>query len=114
MSKVKLTPSEVKTTSLQAFASQLRAWRQQASWTQVELGYQLGYSASLISGVESMDKPPTADFARACDKAFRTPGFAEETGTPGTFLTFYELVAHGIGELVLRARVGRRVHGCLI
>ena len=83
MPKVKLMPSEVKTTSLQAFAAQLRAWRQHAGWTQVELGHQMGYSASLISGVESMDKPPTADFASACDKAFRTPGFAEETGTPG-------------------------------
>ena len=83
MPKVKLTPSEVKTTSLQAFASQLRAWRQQADWTQVELGHQMGYSASLISGVESMDKPPTGDFARACDKAFRTPGFSEEPGRQG-------------------------------
>ena len=93
MSKVKTTPSDVKTTSLQACASQLRAWRQQAGWTQVELGQKMGYSASLISGVESMDKPPTADFAQACDKAFGTRGFGEETGTPGTFMTFYELVA---------------------
>lgn len=91
--KVKKTPSDVKTTSLQAFAAQLRAWRQQRGWSQVELGQAMGYSASLISGVESMDKPPTADFARACDLAFGTPGFDEQTGTPGTFVTFYELVA---------------------
>jgi len=116
MSKVKATPSEVKTTSLQAFAAQLRAWRQQAGWTQVELGHQLGYSASLISGVESMDKPPTADFARACDKAFRTPGFAEETGTPGTFVTFYELVAREaypafFAPVVPFEREAVRIHG---
>jgi transcriptional regulator with XRE-family HTH domain len=116
MSKVKLTPSEVKTTSLQAFAAQLRAWRQQAGWTQVELGHQLGYSASLISGVESMDKPPTGDFARACDKAFRTPGFAEEIGTPGTFMTFYELVAREaypafFAPVVPFEREAVRIHG---
>ena len=116
MSKVKTTPSEVKTTSLQAFAAQLRAWRQQAGWTQVELGHQLGYSASLISGVESMDKPPTADFARACDKAFQTPGFAEETGTPGTFMTFYELVAREaypafFAPVVPFERDAVRIHG---
>jgi transcriptional regulator with XRE-family HTH domain len=116
MSKVKATPSEVKTTSLQAFAAQLRAWRQQAGWTQVELGHHLGYSASLISGVESMDKPPTADFARACDKAFQTPGFAEETGTPGTFMTFYELVAREaypafFAPVVPFERDAVRIHG---
>ncbi len=83
MPKVKTTPSEVKTTSLHAFAAQLRAWRQQMGWTQVELGRKMGYSASLISGVESMDKPPTAEFAAACDKAFGTPGSSEEPGTPG-------------------------------
>lgn len=116
MPKVKLTPSEVKTTSLQAFAAQLRAWRQQAGWTQVELGHQMGYSASLISGVESMDKPPTGDFARACDKAFRTPGFAEEAGTPGTFMTFYELVAREaypafFAPVVPFEREAVRIHG---
>ena len=116
MPKVKLTPSEVKTTSLQAFAAQLRAWRQQAGWTQVELGHKLGYSASLISGVESMDKPPTGDFARACDKAFQTPGFAEETGTPGTFMTFYELVAREaypafFAPVVPFEREAVRIHG---
>jgi transcriptional regulator with XRE-family HTH domain len=71
--------SEVKTTSLAAFASQLRAWRRQMEWTQVQLGDKIGYSASLISGIETMDKEsPTAPFAKACDHAFSTPGtFAE-------------------------------------
>jgi transcriptional regulator with XRE-family HTH domain len=83
MPKVRASRSEVKTTSLAAFASQLRAWRQRSGWTQVELGTKMGYSASLISGVESMDKPPTAEFAAACDAAFATPGFDEATGRPG-------------------------------
>jgi transcriptional regulator with XRE-family HTH domain len=38
----------MKTTSLTAFASQLRAWRQQMGWTQVEAADKLGYSASLV------------------------------------------------------------------
>lgn len=79
--------------SAEAFASQLRAWRKRANWTQVEPGEEIGYSASLISAVESMDKPPSADFAWALDKVFDTPGFDEQTGTPGTFMTLYELVA---------------------
>ena len=116
MPKVKTTSSEVKTSSLQAFAAQLRAWRQRAGWTQVELGQQMGYSASLISGVESMDKPPTADFAGACDKAFQTPGFAEETGTSGTFMTLYELVAREaypafFAPVVPFEREAVRIHG---
>jgi transcriptional regulator with XRE-family HTH domain len=81
---VETSVPDVKTTSLAAFASQLRAWRQQMSWTQVEMGGKLGYSASLVSGVETMDKAPTADFAARCD---------EVVSTPGTFATLQELVA---------------------
>ena len=66
--------SEMKTTSLAAFASQLRAWRQQIGWTQVEAADKLGYSASLISGIETLDKTPSADFAARCDTAFGMPG----------------------------------------
>jgi transcriptional regulator with XRE-family HTH domain len=116
MPKVKPTKSEVKTTSLAAFASQLRAWRLRAGWTQVELGQKMGYSASLISGVESMDKPPTADFARACDEAFGTPGFDEAAGAAGTFMTFYELVAREaypafFAPVVPFEREAVRIHG---
>jgi transcriptional regulator with XRE-family HTH domain len=74
----------MKTTSLAAFASQLRAWRQQLNWTQVEAADKLGYSASLVSGIETMDKTPTADFAARCDTVF---------ATPGTFATMRDLVA---------------------
>ena len=76
--------SEMKTTSLAASASQLRAWRQQMNWTQVEAADKLGYSASLVSGIETMDKTPTADFAARCDTVF---------ATPGTFATMRDLVA---------------------
>lgn len=76
--------SDVKTTSLAAFASQLRSWRLRMGWTQVEMGTKVGYSASLVSGVETMDKAATADFATRCDEVF---------GTPGTFATLQGLVA---------------------
>src|SRR5580658_4905872 len=116
MPRVKTSPSDVKTTSLLAFASQLRAWRLRAGWTQVELGQKMGYSASLISGVESMDKPPTAEFARALDEAFGTPGFDEAAGTAGTFVTLYELVAREaypafFAPVVPFEREAARIHG---
>ncbi len=116
MPKVRASRSEVKTTSLAAFASQLRAWRQRPGWTQVELGTKMGYSASLISGVESMDKPPTAEFAAACDQAFATPGFDEATGAAGTFMTLYELVAREaypafFAPVVPFEREAVRIHG---
>jgi transcriptional regulator with XRE-family HTH domain len=76
--------SDTRTSPLAAFARQLRSWRQQHGWTQVELGTKLGYSASLISGIETMDKTPTADFAARCDELFQAPG---------TFVTLQELVA---------------------
>jgi hypothetical protein len=43
----------------------------------VETDEKLGYSASLVSGVETMDKTPTADFAKRCDLAFGAPGTFE-------------------------------------
>jgi transcriptional regulator with XRE-family HTH domain len=46
-------------------------------WTQVEMGGKLGYSSSLVSGIETMDKAPTADFAARCDEVFSTPGTFE-------------------------------------
>jgi len=99
--------SEMKTTSLAAFASQLRAWRQQMGWTQVEAGDKLGYSASLVSGIETMDKTPTADFAKRCDKAF---------GTPGTFETLQGLVAREaypafFAPVIPFEREAIRIHG---
>jgi transcriptional regulator with XRE-family HTH domain len=99
--------SEVKTTSLAAFGSQLKAWRQQMGWTQVEAGGKLGYSASLVSGIETMDKAPTADFAARCDALF---------GTPGTFTTLQELVSREaypafFAPVVPFEREAVRIHG---
>ena len=116
MPRMKAARPGVKTTSLAAFAAQLRAWRERAGWTQVELGRQMGYSASLISGVETLDKPPTAEFAAACDRAFQTPGFDGEAGTPGTFMTVYELVAREaypafFAPVVPFERQAVRIHG---
>ncbi|WP_300609738.1 helix-turn-helix transcriptional regulator [Trebonia sp.] len=98
---------DVKTTSLAAFASQLRLWRLQMSWTQVEVGGKLGYSASLISGVETMDKAPTADFAARCDEVF---------STPATFATLQELVAREaypafFAPVIPFEREAVRIHG---
>jgi transcriptional regulator with XRE-family HTH domain len=76
-------------------------------WTQVETGEKLGYSASLVSGIETMDKTPTADFARRCDKAF---------GSPGTFETLQELVGREaypafFAPVIPFEREAVRIHG---
>ena len=99
--------SEVKTTLLATFAGQLRGWRKKLGWTQVELGAKLGYSASLVSGVETMDKPPTSEFAAACDRVF---------GTPETFAGLQELVAREaypafFAPVVPFEREAVRIHG---
>jgi len=116
MPRAKTATPEVKTTSLAAFASQLMAWRRHKGWTQVDLGAKAGYSASLISGIETLDKPPTSDFARALDKTLGTPGFDEEAGTPGAFMTLYELVAREaypafFAPVVPFERDAVRIHG---
>ena len=98
---------DVKATSLEAFASQLRSWRLHMSWTQVEIGGKLGYSASLVSGIETLDKAPTADFAARCD---------EVLGTPGTFAALQELVAREaypafFAPVIPFEREAVRIHG---
>lgn len=98
---------DVKTTSLEAFASQLRSWRLRMGWTQVEIGGKLGYSASLISGIETLDKAPTADFAARCDDVF---------STPGTFAKLQELAAREaypafFAPVIPLEREAVRIHG---
>jgi transcriptional regulator with XRE-family HTH domain len=98
---------DVKTTSLAAFAAQLRSWRLQMGWTQVEMGSKLGYSASLVSGIETMDKAPTVDFAARCD---------EVLGIPGTFATLQEFVAREaypafFAPVIPFEREAVRIHG---
>jgi hypothetical protein len=85
--------------SREAFASQLRAWRLRMGWTQEEAGEKIGYSASMISSIETLDKQNvTAGFARACDRGFATPGFDDESDppSPGTFMTLQRLVAREV------------------
>lgn len=76
-------------------------------WTQVEMGGKLGYSASLVSGIETMDKAPTTDFAGRCD---------EILGTPGTFAVLHELVAREaypafFAPVIPFEREAIRIHG---
>jgi transcriptional regulator with XRE-family HTH domain len=90
-----------------AFASQLRSWRLSMGWTQVEMGGKLGYSSSLVSGIETMDKAPTADFAARCDDVF---------STPETFETLQGLVAREaypafFAPVIPFEREAVRIHG---
>ena len=76
--------SAVKTSALATFAAQLKAWRKCRGWSQGELAARLAYSDSLVSGIETMAKTPTLDFAKRCDEVF---------GTPRTFVSLHELVS---------------------
>lgn len=76
--------SEVELSALSTYAQQLKAWRKLRGWSQVELADKLGYSDSLVSGVETKTKTPTLDFAKGCDTAFECPG---------TFVSLHELVS---------------------
>jgi transcriptional regulator with XRE-family HTH domain len=73
---------------LSLFVEELRAARQQARWGSEELASKLGYAASTVRMVEAGHRAPSADFAKQCDKVFKTPGFSDEPGspTPGTFM----------------------------
>ncbi len=81
---VEVGVSGVKASAIAAFAAELRSWRRRHGWPQVELGERIGYSASLVSGVETLAKIPTLDFAKRSDEA---------TGAPGTFVRLHELIA---------------------
>jgi transcriptional regulator with XRE-family HTH domain len=79
------------------FADELRAHRTAHGWTQADAAAKTSYSESLIAQVETCRKAATPELAKALDRVFATPGFAEGTpdgpGTPGTF-----------GRLVVRLR----------
>jgi transcriptional regulator with XRE-family HTH domain len=75
---------EVKTNAVATFAAQLKAWRVSRGWSQIDLAGKVGYSDSLISGIENTHKSATVDFAKRCDDAF---------GTPGTFVALQEMVS---------------------
>lgn len=98
---------EVKASALEAFARELRSWRQRLGWSQAEFGEKIGFSGSLVSGVETMAKAPTRDFARRCDEA---------TGAPGTFGRLQELVSREaypawFAPVVEFERAAVRLHG---
>lgn len=69
--------------ALAVFASELRAQRQRAGWTQVVLGDKIGYSGSFISDIERCARTPALDLARVCDREF---------GLPGTLERMHELI----------------------
>jgi transcriptional regulator with XRE-family HTH domain len=71
------------------FADELKAHREARGWTQADLAARINFSESLIAQVETGWKLPSAEFAKALDRVFQTPGFTEDEpgkrGTPGTF-----------------------------
>lgn len=71
------------------FVDEMRAMREARGWSQAELARQASYSGALIGMVETYQRAPTQELARALDRAFASPGFSEdgESGgwTPGTF-----------------------------
>ncbi len=69
-------PDGVESPALIMFAAESRAWREHLGWSQVTMGEKIGYSDKLISAIETRNRTPTLDYARACDRA---------TGAPGTF-----------------------------
>lgn len=75
---------------LSAFAEELKAARQHAGWSSEELADRLGYSASTVRMVESGHRVPQPDFARQCDKAFKTAGYQQNNdgspASPGSFM----------------------------
>lgn len=56
------------------FGSRLRRLRQAADLTQEQLGDLINYTGSLIGQIETARKPPTLEFARACDTALNSGG----------------------------------------
>ena len=58
----------------QYFAAVLRLLRQQAGWTQEELGERMGYTGSAVSAAETCAKPPTDDFIDAAENALDAGG----------------------------------------
>lgn len=59
---------------LSLFAEELQAARQHAGLSRDELAAKLGYSASLVSMIESGHRTPQPDFAKRCDEVFGYPG----------------------------------------
>jgi transcriptional regulator with XRE-family HTH domain len=56
------------------FAEELKAHRELAGLSQVQLGELIAYSPSLVAKIETCGQVPSRDFAEGCDKALGTPG----------------------------------------
>ncbi|MGW4642194.1 helix-turn-helix domain-containing protein [Sphaerisporangium sp. NPDC004334] len=56
------------------FACELRRYREAARLSQRALASRMGFSDSLVAMVETLRRPPTDDFARACDRALGLDG----------------------------------------
>lgn len=83
----------------QEFGHRLRALRRHAGLTQAQLGRQVGYHASLISKLESGERPPSAVLLRRLDDLLDAGGRLTETlaarNTPGA-----PAAPHGVGALL--------------
>ncbi len=78
--------------ALSLFADELRAHRAARGWTQADVAAKTNYSEGLIAQVETCRRPPSKDLAKALDRVFQTPGFAEDD-VPGALGTFGRLAA---------------------
>ncbi|MEU6238198.1 helix-turn-helix domain-containing protein, partial [Kitasatospora sp. NPDC047058] len=65
------------------FGAVLRTLRREAGLSQADLAGRVHYDKSHISKVENGDKPATAEFARACDRALRAGGSLVGLATRG-------------------------------
>jgi transcriptional regulator with XRE-family HTH domain len=102
--------------ALALFADELRAHRTARGWTQADVAAKTAYSESLIAQVETRHKSATPELAKALDRVFGTPGFAEDAdggqGSPGTFGRLVARLRNmpfpGVVPLLRRARGGSR------
>lgn len=56
------------------FAEELKAHRELAGFSQVQLADLMAYSPSLVAKIETCGQVPSHDFAEACDQALKAPG----------------------------------------
>jgi len=94
-------------TPLATFAAEVRAHRNRLGWSQVTLGEKIGYSGSFVSDVERCERPPSADFAKGCDRAF---------GLPETMVRLHALIQRNaypawFSPVVPLERKAVRIHG---
>ncbi|MFD5427328.1 Scr1 family TA system antitoxin-like transcriptional regulator [Streptomyces sp. NPDC127084] len=61
----------------EAFGARLRQMREVRGWRQEDLGFEMGYSGTHVSAVETGRKMPTLRFARKADIAFGLAGTAD-------------------------------------